>query len=239
MREHRSIKSEDNVLEIENVNAYYGKLQVLYDLSLKINDGERIGIFGHNGAGKTTLLKTCVGDAAELSGQIIYHGQRIISGQVYRNVRHGIGFVPQGHNVFGALSVEKNLRISGLLHDPAYAETVYRIFPILKERKLQMAGSLSGGQQQMLALGMALMTRPTLLLLDEPTTGLAPIIVRDVLASVRAINENEGTTVVMVEQNVQATLKQVERAVVIKSGRIIFNGLSQELIEQESLWHLF
>ena len=102
-----------------------------------------------------------------------------------------------------------------------------------------MAGSLSGGQQQMLALGMALMTRPTLLLLDEPTTGLAPIIVRDVLASVRAINENEGTTVVMVEQNVQATLKQVERAVVIKSGRIIFNGLSQELIEQESLWHLF
>jgi branched-chain amino acid transport system ATP-binding protein len=147
--------------------------------------------------------------------------------------------VPQGHNVFRELTVEQNLRISGLLHDPAYAETVYGIFPILKERKLQPAGSMSGGQQQMLALGMALMTRPSLLLLDEPTTGLAPIIVRDVLESVRTINQNEGTTVVIVEQNVQATLKQVERAVVIKSGRIIFDGPSQKLLEQDSLWHLF
>lgn len=227
------------MLQVEHVNAYYGKLQVLHDLSLTIADGERIGIFGHNGAGKTTLLKSCVGDIAQISGNISYHGEAIIPGQVHLNVRQGIGFVPQGHNVFRELSVEQNLRISGLRHDPAYAETVYGIFPILKERRLQQAGSMSGGQQQMLALGMALMTRPRLLLLDEPTTGLAPIIVRDVLDSVRSINQSEGTTVVIVEQNVQATLKQVERAVVLKSGRVIFDGPSKQLLEQESLWHLF
>ncbi len=227
------------MLQLENVNAYYAKLQVLHELSLTIAEGERVGIFGHNGAGKTTLLKSCVGDMADISGSVRYKGQAIVAGQVHLNVRQGIGFVPQGHNVFRELSVERNLRIAGLMHDPAYADTVYALFPILKERQQQLAGSLSGGQQQMLALGMALMTRPRLLLLDEPTTGLAPIIVRDVLASMRAINQSEGTTVVMVEQNVQATLKQVERAVVLKSGRIIFDGPSQQLLAQESLWHLF
>ena len=227
------------MLKLEHVNAYYGKLQVLHDLSLTIADGERVGIFGHNGAGKTTLLKSLVGDITQISGNVSYHGEGIIPGQVHLNVRRGIGFVPQGHNVFRELSVEQNLRISGLMHVQAYAETVCGIFPILKERRLQPAGSLSGGQQQMLALGMALMTRPGLLLLDEPTTGLAPIIVRDVLESVRAINQSEGTTVLIVEQNVQATLKQVERAVVLKSGRVIFDGPSKKLLEQESLWHLF
>jgi branched-chain amino acid transport system ATP-binding protein len=227
------------VLQVDNVNAYYGKLQVLHDVSLTIQDGERVGIFGHNGAGKTTLLKSLVGDLAQVSGDIHYQQQSILSGQVHLNVRHGIGFVPQGHNVFRELSVEQNLRIAGLMHDTAYAETVYGIFPILKERHLQQAGSLSGGQQQMLALGMALMTRPRLLLLDEPTTGLAPIIVRDVLTSIRAINDSEGTTVLIVEQNVQATLKQVERAIVLKSGRVIFDGPSKQLLEEKSLWHLF
>lgn len=227
------------MLQVDNVNAHYGKLQVLHGVSLTIQNGERVGIFGHNGAGKTTLLKSMVGDLAQVEGEIRYQAQPILAGQVHLNVRHGIGFVPQGHNVFRELSVEQNLRIAGLMHDPAYVETVYGIFPILKERHLQLAGSLSGGQQQMLALGMALMTRPQLLLLDEPTTGLAPIIVRDVLASIRAINQSEGTTVLIVEQNVQATLKQVERAIVLKSGRVIFDGPSQQLLEEKSLWHLF
>lgn len=227
------------MLHVEHINAYYGKLQVLHDLSLTIAQGERVGIFGHNGAGKTTLLKSCVGDIAEINGHISYKGQSIFPGQVHLNVRQGIGFVPQGHNVFRELTVERNLKIAGLIHDPTYTATVYELFPILKDRKFQLAGSLSGGQQQMLALGMALMTRPQLLLLDEPTTGLAPIIVRDVLQTLRAINQGEGITVVMVEQNVQATLQQVERAVVLKSGRVIFDGSSQNLLEQESLWHLF
>ena len=227
------------MLQVDKVNAHYGKLQVLHGVSLTIQNGERVGIFGHNGAGKTTLLKSMVGDLAQVEGEIRYQAHPILAGQVHLNVRHGIGFVPQGHNVFRELSVEQNLRIAGLMHDPAYVETVYGIFPILKERHLQLAGSLSGGQQQMLALGMALMTRPQLLLLDEPTTGLAPIIVRDVLASIRAINQSEGTTVLIVEQNVQATLKQVERAIVLKSGRVIFDGPSQQLLEEKSLWHLF
>ncbi|TCT04053.1 ABC transporter ATP-binding protein [Paralcaligenes ureilyticus] len=227
------------MLNVDNVNAYYGKLQVLHDLSLKIDDGERVGIFGHNGAGKTTLLKSCVGDMAHMTGRIEYGDRRVVPGQVHLNVRAGIAFVPQGHNVFRDLTVEQNLRISGLLHDPAYSETVCRIFPVLGQRKRHLAGSMSGGQQQMLALGMGLMTRPSLLLLDEPTTGLAPIIVKDVLECIRRVNQDEGTTVVIVEQNVQAALKQVERALVIKSGRIIFDGPSQQLLQEESLWHLF
>lgn len=227
------------MLQVDHVNAYYGKLQVLHDISLSIQDGERVGIFGHNGAGKTTLLKSLVGDLAQVEGQIRYQEQSLEAGQVHLNVRHGIGFVPQGHNVFRELSVTQNLRIAGLLHDPTYAQIVCDIFPILKERQQQVAGSLSGGQQQMLALGMALMTRPRLLLLDEPTTGLAPIIVQDVLRSIRDINQKEGTTVLIVEQNVQATLKQVDRAIVLKSGRIIFDGASKQLLEEKSLWHLF
>jgi branched-chain amino acid transport system ATP-binding protein len=227
------------VLQVDNVNAYYGKLQVLHDLSMTVQNGERVGIFGHNGAGKTTLLKSLVGDLAQVNGSIQYNQQSISAGQVHLNVRHGIGFVPQGNNVFRELSVEQNLKIAGLLHDMTYVDTVYEIFPILKERQLQVAGSLSGGQQQMLALGMVLMTRPQLLLLDEPTTGLAPIIVRDVLASIHAISQNSGTTVLIVEQNVQATLRQVERAIVLKSGRVIFDGPSKQLLEEKSLWHLF
>lgn len=227
------------MLQVDNVNAYYGKLQVLHDLSMTVQNGERVGIFGHNGAGKTTLLKSLVGDLAQVNGSIQYNQQSISAGQVHLNVRHGIGFVPQGNNVFRELSVEQNLKIAGLLHDMTYVDTVYEIFPILKERQLQVAGSLSGGQQQMLALGMVLMTRPQLLLLDEPTTGLAPIIVRDVLASIHAISQNSGTTVLIVEQNVQATLRQVERAIVLKSGRVIFDGPSKQLLEEKSLWHLF
>jgi len=221
------------------LNAYYGKHRVLSDISLEIDDGEIIGIFGHNGAGKTTLLKSCVGDLEVMTGAITYRGRRIEPGQVHVNVRAGIGFVPQGNNVFRDLTVEENLRIAGLRHSPAYIETVYRIFPLLEERKRQQAGSLSGGQQQMLALGLAFMTRPSLLILDEPTTGLAPIIVKDMLNAVNTVNQEEGTTVLIVEQNVQATLKQVTRAVVVKSGRIIFDGSSRQLLDQVDLWELF
>lgn len=227
------------MLTIDKLNAFYGKLQVLHDVSICINKGERVGIFGHNGAGKTTLLKSCVGDVAMVDGRITYDDYEIVSDEVYLNVRQGIAFNPQGHNVFRDLTVEQNLDIAGLLHDPAYSAEVYGIFPILAERRTQMAGSLSGGQQQMLALGMCLMTRPSLLLLDEPTTGLAPIIVKQVLDCIVRINEAEGTTVVVVEQNVAATLKEVDRALVIKSGRVIYDGSSQELLQKDSLWDMF
>lgn len=232
---HRS----ECALQLEQLNAYYGKLQALYDVTLRVNAGERVGVFGHNGAGKTTLLKCCVGEMSRVTGRVFYGDHEVIPGEVHRNARQGIGFVPQGHNVFRDLTVAQNLRIAGLLHDPEYRENIYRIFPVLQQRGNQKAGSLSGGQQQMLAIGMALMSRPTMLLLDEPTTGLAPVIVRDVLKSIREINASEGTTIIIVEQNVQAAIKEVERAIVLKSGRVIFDGSSARLIEQETLWHLF
>ena len=227
------------MLELKNIDANYGKLRVLHDVSLSIADGERVGIFGHNGAGKTSLLRVCVGDIAECSGSVAYRGHPVLPGAVSRNVTHGMGFVPQGHNVFRDLTVARNLEIAGLRNGQAGLSDVHQLFPLLAERAEQIANSLSGGQQQMLAVGMALMTRPSILLLDEPTTGLAPVIVRDMLGSIVEINRSQRTTVVIVEQNVQATLEIVDRAIVIKSGRVIFDGPSRTLREQDSLWDLF
>lgn len=227
------------MLQLQAINVHYGKLHVLHDFSLTINEGERVGIFGHNGAGKTTFLRACVGDLDECTGSVSYRGNPIASGEVHRNVGLGMGFVPQGHNVFRDLSVAENLQIAGLRNAQEALDDVLALFPLLHERSEQIASSLSGGQQQMLALGMSLMTRPSILLLDEPTIGLAPVIVRDVLRSIMEINRKKGTTLVIVEQNVQATLESVDRAVVIKSGRIIYDGASSELLKQESLWELF
>ncbi|MBN8907561.1 MAG: ATP-binding cassette domain-containing protein [Rhodospirillales bacterium] len=147
--------------------------------------------------------------------------------------------MPQGHNVFRDLTVRQNLTIAGLHQGDAQVEDIYRQFPILHERSGQPAGSLSGGQQQILALGMALMTRPSILLLDEPSTGLAPIIVRDVMNSLARINKETGTTVVIVEQNVPATLAIASRALVLKAGRLVFDGSARALERKESLWALF
>ena len=227
------------MLEYRNVSARYGKLTALAEMSLSVADGERVAIFGHNGAGKTTLLKCAVGAVPDVQGEVFYGGNRVEPGAVYRNTRHGIGFVPQGHNVFKSLSVERNLRIAGLLHDPGYIDRIYELFPMLAERRAQFAGSLSGGQQQMLALGMALMTQPRILLLDEPMSGLAPIIVENVLATLRRINETAQVAIVMVEQNVKATLPAVERAVILKAGRLVWDGSSEELARKEDLWAWF
>ena len=227
------------MLRYSNVSAGYGGVPVLRDISLQVAEGEAVAIFGHNGAGKTTLMRCAVGDVADVGGSVTYRDHAIVPGAVFLNVRQGIGFVPQGHNVFRELSVRQNLAISGLNHPSAKVEDVYRLFPILRERGGQMAGSLSGGQQQILALGMALMTQPSILLLDEPSTGLAPVIVRDVMESLTRINRETGTTVVIVEQNIPATLKIVSRALVMKSGRLVFDGPSKELERKEDLWAWF
>jgi len=227
------------MLEFRNVEARYGGFTALRDISFNVRPGERVAVFGHNGAGKTTLLRCGLGDVDEVAGTITYNGEAIVPGSVYRNARLGVGFVPQGHNVFRDLSVAQNLKIAGLLHDQAYIEEVYRLFPMLAERRAQIAGSLSGGQQQMLAVGMALMTRPTILMLDEPTTGLAPIIVQDMFRNLLEINRSTGTAIVLVEQNVAAALRVVERAIVLKAGGIIFDGQSAELARHEDLWRWF
>ncbi|MGE0223428.1 MAG: ABC transporter ATP-binding protein [Acetobacteraceae bacterium] len=227
------------MLRYSNVSAGYAGVPVLKDVGFEVAEGEAVAIFGHNGAGKTTLMRCAVGDVAEVTGSVTYRNEPVVPGQVFLNVRRGIGFVPQGHNVFRELSVRQNLTISGLNHPEARIEDIYRLFPILQERGAQLAGSLSGGQQQILALGMALMTQPSILLLDEPSTGLAPIIVRDVMESLTRINRETGTTVVIVEQNIPATLKIVTRALVLKAGRLIHDGPSKELERKEDLWELF
>jgi len=226
-------------LEFANVGARYGKLTALSDISFSVADASRVAIFGHNGAGKTTLLKCAVGGIENASGEVRYGGQLIERGAVYRNTKLGIGFVPQGHNVFKSLPVERNLRIARLLHDERYIDRIYELFPALAARRAQLAGSLSGGQQQMLALGMALMTQPKILLLDEPMSGLAPVIVENVMASLLKINQDTKAAIVIVEQNVKATLAAVERAVILKAGRVVWDGTSDELAKKEDLWTWF
>ena len=227
------------MLSFTNVSAGYGGVPVLRDVSFDIGEGEIAAIFGHNGAGKTTLMRCAVGGVGEMTGGVTWLGEPVVPNAVFRNVRRGIGFVPQGHNVFRELTVRRNLIIAGLHHPEVDVEEIHRMFPILKERGGQLAGSLSGGQQQILALGMALMTRPRILLLDEPSTGLAPVIVRDVMASLQTINRESGTSVVIVEQNIPATLKIASRALVLKAGRLVFDAASQELARKEDLWAWF
>ena len=227
------------MFEISNVNARYGSLTALSGISLSFAAREKVAIFGHNGAGKTTLLNCIVGAHTEIDGGVTFKGKEIVPGAVHDNVRYGIGFVPQGHNVFPNLTVGQNLHISGLMYDAKFIDVVYELFPVLDERSDQRAGSMSGGEQQMLALGMALMSQPGVLLLDEPTTGLAPVIVKNVLSRLNYVNESMDTALIMVEQNVPATLDMVDRAIVLKNGRVVFDGASAELAAKKDLWEWF
>ena len=227
------------MLEIDSVSAGYGSLTALEGISASLADGGRLGIFGHNGAGKTTLLRCIIGAHAPSSGSVRFNGEPVVPGQVPATVRRGIAFVPQGHNVFPNLSVERNLTVAGLLFDPTFVKEVLRIFPVLDERRSQRAGSMSGGEQQMLALGMAMMTQPKWLLLDEPSTGLAPVIVRNVMGQLTAVSKTFGTGLVIVEQNVPATLKVVEHCLILKSGRAVYQGDAATLAAKPDLWEWF
>jgi branched-chain amino acid transport system ATP-binding protein len=227
------------MLKVENLTAGYGALTVLSDVSLLLPTGARLGIFGHNGAGKTTLLRCIVGAVRPRRGKVDVEGTDTSAATVAENVRRGIAFVPQGHNVFPNLTVEQNLRIAGLLFDPSFVTQVYELFPVLAERRQQRAGSMSGGEQQMLALGMALMTKPKWLLLDEPSTGLAPVIVGNVMRRLVDVNKRMGVGLVVVEQNVPATLKVVEQTLILRSGKVVFEGSATDLGANTDLWKWF
>jgi branched-chain amino acid transport system ATP-binding protein len=227
------------MLRVHNLTAGYGPLTVLNDVSLSLATGGRLGVFGHNGAGKTTLLRCIVGALHPRQGKVDVESIDTSTATVAANVRRGIAFVPQGHNVFPNLTVEQNLHIAGLLFDPSFVTQVYELFPVLAERRQQRAGSMSGGEQQMLALGMALMTKPKWLLLDEPSTGLAPVIVRNVMRRLADINERMGVGLIVVEQNVPATLKIVEQTIILRSGQIVFQGSAAELGGNVDLWKWF
>lgn len=227
------------MLEITGLTARYGGVAAVVDLDLRVAEGEMVAVLGHNGAGKTTLLRCAVGMHEQFVGEVRLSGRSILPGQVARNVQLGIGFVPQGHNVFPGLSVEQNLRLAGLRAGARDLGPVYDLFPDLAQRRRQAAHTLSGGQQQMLALGMAMVNRPRLLLLDEPSTGLAPALVQRVLEAVAAINARMGTTVVIVEQNVRAALRVARRVVVLRGGRLVHDGPASEAQEGERLWQWF
>lgn len=227
------------MFNVQNLSARYGPLTAVNDVSLSFEAGKRTGIFGHNGSGKSTLLKCLVGGIDDVSGAVTFDAAPIVPAQVHRNVMLGIGFVPQVNNVFANLTVEQNLSIAGSKSGASFLDEAYALFPLLRERKAQLAGSMSGGEQQMLAVALALMTRPRVLLLDEPTAGLAPAVVKNVLASLAQINAELGTGLIIVEQNVLVTLDIVDRAIVLKGGRVVFDGPSEDLRAKEDLWAWF
>lgn len=231
------------LLEVREVVAGYGKKVVLREISLEVSEEEVVAVIGHNGAGKTTLLRTVFGLLQPREGQIRYRGARIEGRRPALNVKDGIAFVPQGHGVFPDLSVMENLELGAhSLEEGTMGErleAVFSLFPILKDRHRQKAGTLSGGQQQMLALGMALVLRPQLLLLDEPSLGLAPLLVQRVLETVIEINHRFKTAVLLVEQNVKQALQIARRVYVMKVGQVVHAGPPESLAEAQRLWQLF
>ena len=221
------------LLEIQDVNASYGPIQALRGVSMNVREGEIVTLIGANGAGKSTLLMTIFGDPQASSGSIHYRGQEITHIPMHEISRLGIAQVPEGRRIFPGMSVEENLRMGtmpiGDTHQETDLQTMFAMFPRLKERSSQRAGTLSGGEQQMLAIGRALMSRPRLLLLDEPSLGLAPLIVRQILSSLRTIAD-QGTTIFLVEQNANHALKLADRGYVMVNGEIRLSGTGEELL---------
>lgn len=229
----------ESLFSVANLHARYGNLSVLYGVNVRIEIGERVGIFGHNGSGKSTLLKCLVGALPDCEGEVLYRGKRIEPGAVHRNVQLGIGMVPQTRNVFPNLTVGQCLEIAATRSSERSLESVFQLFPRLRERLHQKAGLMSGGEQQMLAVGMALITQPGAILLDEPTAGLSPVAARTVLDSLVDVNKKAGVAIVLVEQNVMLALDIVQRAIVLRSGAVVFDGPAAELAVEKNLWALF
>lgn len=227
------------MLKIEAVNTYYDDLQALWGISMEVNAGELVALVGPNGAGKTTALKTIVGLLKPASGNITFNGKNLIKETVHKIVELGISQVPEGGGIFTGLSVLENLELGAFVpgarkFKDESLKWVYEIFPRLEERKDQQAGTLSGGERQMLAIGRALMSKPKLLLLDEPSFGLAPIMVQHMFEVIGEINK-QGLTVLLVEQNVHAALDLAQRAYVIENGRIVGEGKGDTLLSFESI----
>jgi branched-chain amino acid transport system ATP-binding protein len=230
------------LLEARALAAGYGKKTVLRDVSVRVDAGEIVALIGHNGAGKTTLLRTLFGLLLARAGEVSFGGRPITGRRPALNVRDGLAFVPQGHGVFSDLTVRENLDLvapSVRRSDPARLDAVFELFPILNERHAQRAGTLSGGQQQMLALGLALMQQPRVLLLDEPSLGLAPFLVQRVLEAVQTINQRFGTSILLVEQNIKQALRVAGRVYVMKVGQIVLEERSEALLARADLWTLF
>ena len=225
------------MLELRAITAGYGQFTALWDVSLRVDGGEAVAVVGPNGAGKTTLLRVISGLIAPRSGALTFDGAELAGRPAHQIVGHGIAHVPEGRRLFPALTVADNLKMGAFL--PAararFAESlerVYALFPVLAERRAQRAGSMSGGEQQMLAIGRALMARPRVLMLDEPSLGLAPLIVKEIFRIIGEINQL-GTTVLLVEQNTRQALALSRRGYVLENGRVVLEGSWAELLGNE------
>ncbi|OZI34486.1 branched-chain amino acid ABC transporter ATP-binding protein [Bordetella genomosp. 10] len=221
------------MLKLENVHTYYGAIQALNGVSVEVNKGEIVTLIGANGAGKTTLLMTVCGNPQAREGVITFEGRDITRADTHQIMRSGIAVSPEGRRVFKDLTVEENLMMGGFFSNRVQMQQglghVYELFPRLKERAQQRAGTMSGGEQQMLAIGRALMTRPSLLLLDEPTLGLAPLIIAQIFDIIRTIRD-QGVTVFLVEQNANKALQVADRGYVLENGRVVMHDTGANLL---------
>lgn len=227
------------MLKVENINAFYGDLQALWGVSLEVNEGELVALVGPNGAGKTTTLKVITGLIKLASGSITFLDKDIGQEAAHKIVQFGISQVPEGGRIFSGMSVLENLELGAFIPEARKFKDeslgwVYKIFPRLEERQSQQAGTLSGGERQMLAIGRALMAKPKLLMFDEPSFGLAPILVQQMFEMIEEINK-QGVTVLLVEQNVRAALELAQRAYVIENGQIVGEGKGDDLLSFESI----
>ncbi|HOJ12639.1 MAG TPA: ABC transporter ATP-binding protein [Clostridiales bacterium] len=227
------------MLEVNGIDVYYGVIHALKNVSLKVQEGEIVTLIGANGAGKTTALRTVSGLIKPSKGSIYFRGGKISGINPQEIVAKGISHVPEGRHVFYDMSVSENLELGAFLRRDKDGikddyEMIYSKFPILKDRSKQRAGTLSGGEQQMLAIGRALMSRPKLLLMDEPSMGLAPLLVHEIFSIIKEIN-NQGTTILLVEQNANIALSIAHRAYVIEIGSVVIEGTGKELVKSEEI----
>jgi amino acid/amide ABC transporter ATP-binding protein 2, HAAT family (TC 3.A.1.4.-) len=227
------------MLKVNNINVYYGDVQALWDVSFEVKEGEIVGLIGANGAGKTTTMNTISGLLRPRKGNIEFLGQDITKIPAYRTAGLGIAHVPEARRLFPEMTTKENLEMGSLVPEAKAMrkesmERVFELFPILKERAWQAAGTLSGGEQQMLAIGRGLMSRPKLIIMDEPSLGLAPFLVDEVFKIIEQINR-EGITVFLVEQNVMHTLHTCTRACVLETGKIALTGTGKELLNNEHI----
>jgi branched-chain amino acid transport system ATP-binding protein len=216
-------------LELRDVHSYYGKSHILQGVSLSVDDGELVTLLGRNGAGKSTTLKTIAGVARPARGQVLFQGADVGKLPTHKVAGRGLCLVPEHRGIFRLLTVEENLLLGARRHSPWQLEDVYRIFPRLRERRRNGGAQLSGGEQQMLAIGRALMNAPSLLMLDEPVEGLAPVIVEEIVAQLKSIR-SQGTPILLVEQNLEVCTQLADRHYIIEQGAIVYEGSNQDFI---------
>ncbi len=228
----------ETVLKVEDINVYYGAIHAIRDISFHVDEGEIVTLIGANGAGKSTNLKTISGLLRSKTGDVIFHGNSIKAQPAHKIVEAGLAHVPEGRHVFLHMSVQENLEMGAYTQKKftiePNLERVFARFPRLKERRKQMAGTLSGGEQQMLAMGRAMMSGSNFLMLDEPSMGLAPLLVAEIFEIIKELNK-EGMTILLVEQNAQMALSIADRAYVLETGRIVMEGTGAELLHDESV----